>query len=320
MDTNTDPTCSVIIPTYNGEPFVGDAIESVLQQEIDGEFELLLSDDGSDDGTVRTIRSYEGENVRTILQNENRGVAGNINDAVEASRGDVLAFLDQDDLWHEDKLATHLDRHDEGAEIVYSDIDVIDASGTRTGTRHLPGPQPSGRPLVRQLLRELNFIETLSCATVSRATWDDLGGLSEEFVMAADFDFWLRAAAVSRFTHVTRPLVAKRLHEENLSDDQRRMYEDNVRILRKTLVEFPSLAGLEDEILARLESQRAIYEYHRGNPTETVTFGVRSLTREWDLQLAGYVGIALLDRIGGPLTPGRALYDGLDRISEIRQT
>jgi len=95
------PAVSVIIPTYNRAHMVGETIESVLQQTFQ-DFEVIVADDGSTDGTHQLLRTY-GDRIRYLFQ-QNRGAAAARNRAVEEAKGRYLAFCDDDDLWCPDHL------------------------------------------------------------------------------------------------------------------------------------------------------------------------------------------------------------------------
>ncbi|CAH7395479.1 Glyco_trans_2-like domain-containing protein [Vibrio chagasii] len=93
---------SVILPVYNGEDFIAQAVESVLNQTFKG-FELILIDDGSSDGTLSILRDYESETVRVITR-ENKGLIFSLNEGVELSRYPYIVRMDADDICHENRL------------------------------------------------------------------------------------------------------------------------------------------------------------------------------------------------------------------------
>ncbi len=103
---------SIIIPTYNRAHLVKRAIYSVLNQTFKN-FELIVVDDGSQDNTKEVLESIDDLRVKIIFQ-ENRGVSAARNKGIYESSGDIIALLDSDDEWLEDKLKVHLRFHIEG--------------------------------------------------------------------------------------------------------------------------------------------------------------------------------------------------------------
>ncbi|HZV11070.1 MAG TPA: glycosyltransferase family 2 protein, partial [Novosphingobium sp.] len=97
MDTPVVPTVSVIMPVYNVEPYVAEAITSVLAQTY-ADFELIIVDDGGQDRSVEICQGFEDPRIRIVHQ-ANRGLAGARNTGILAARGRYLAFLDSDDRW-----------------------------------------------------------------------------------------------------------------------------------------------------------------------------------------------------------------------------
>jgi glycosyltransferase involved in cell wall biosynthesis len=102
-----DPVVSVVIPVHNGERFLGEAVESVLAQE-GAPLEVLVVDDGSTDGSAHVAARF-GSPVRCLSQ-AHAGIASARNTGIRAARGDLLAFLDADDLWTPGRLRLQIDR------------------------------------------------------------------------------------------------------------------------------------------------------------------------------------------------------------------
>jgi len=122
------PRVSVVIPCYNGKRFISDAIESVLRQTWE-DFELVIVDDGSVDTSVDIIKRYlRDDRVRLIQHDSNRGIAAARNTGIQNATGDYIGFLDQDDLWREDKLAVQLGRSEykigDRVDVVFSDVNI----------------------------------------------------------------------------------------------------------------------------------------------------------------------------------------------------
>jgi len=104
MDT---PKVSVVIPTYNGKEYLGEAIQSVLDQTYP-HFEIIVVDDASPEDVSHIVNSFTDARVRYIQHVKNRGAVAARKTGVGASSGDIIGFLDQDDLFHKHKLETHL--------------------------------------------------------------------------------------------------------------------------------------------------------------------------------------------------------------------
>jgi len=101
----TQPLISCIVPVFNGERYLTEALESILKQTY-RPLEIIVADDGSTDGTATLVASY-GDQVRYLFQ-PNAGVAAACNLGVRASRGEFIAFLAADDLWHPQKLVLQM--------------------------------------------------------------------------------------------------------------------------------------------------------------------------------------------------------------------
>ena len=94
---------SVIMPVYNGEKFIDDAIHSVCAQTYDN-WELIIVNDGSKDNTADVLKKYEINSQIKIIHKENGGVSVARNTAISASKGEYIVFLDADDVWHSNHL------------------------------------------------------------------------------------------------------------------------------------------------------------------------------------------------------------------------
>ena len=101
------PTVSVVLNCYNHEPYVGEAIESVLAQTY-RDFELILIDNGSTDGSRRVMQSYDDERIQRILHDDNQSISRRLNEGVAAARGEFVSILYSDDLFLPHKLERQL--------------------------------------------------------------------------------------------------------------------------------------------------------------------------------------------------------------------
>lgn len=101
----TSPRMSVVMPVYNVEAYIAEAIQSVLDQTFE-DFELIIVDDGGQDGSIDIARNFDDPRIRIVPQ-ENRGLAGARNTGIAEAQAPYIALLDSDDRWHPDKLMLH---------------------------------------------------------------------------------------------------------------------------------------------------------------------------------------------------------------------
>ena len=206
------PRVSIIIPVYNGEAFIKDAVESVLNQTF-RDFELIVVNDGSEDNTEDVLLPYT-RSIRYIKM-ENRGVSAARNMGIRRSKGEFVAFLDQDDAFHPRKLevtVSYLDAHPDMA-MVYTPIDRIDSEGTMLQRKRLKGH--SGDIFPRLFLK--SFIAP-SMAVCRKKIFSEIGMFSETLSSEGeDYDLFLRIASRFKVGYVNEPLVIYRLHPGNVS-------------------------------------------------------------------------------------------------------
>jgi glycosyltransferase involved in cell wall biosynthesis len=210
------PVVSVVIPTYNRAHVIGDAVASVMAQTF-RQFELVVVDDGSTDGTAEILASISDPRLRAIRQ-ANAGAAAARNAGVRAARGTLISFLDSDDLWKPDKLereVAFLDRHPE-VDSVFADLEKYDGTlfvpsfmrATQRFVERLEqGVDPDGVALTQRemflyLLEESPVMPT--AFTIRRAAFDALGGFHTRWEPFEDWEFCLRYSRTRRFGYVDR--------------------------------------------------------------------------------------------------------------------
>lgn len=147
-----NPRVSVIMPAYRCERTVEESVRSALSQTV-REIEVIVADDGSDDGTPAILSrlSEEDARIRVITLSENGGVANARNVAARAARADWIAFLDSDDVWTAEKLKRQLQTAEEtDAALVYTAAVCIDETGKETGKSFPVPPTIDADTLLRQ--------------------------------------------------------------------------------------------------------------------------------------------------------------------------
>lgn len=213
----SEPRVSVIVPTYNRGDFVLQAVRSALAQTFD-DLEVIVADDGSDDGTAELLDGV-GDPRLEVLRLEHSGIPAAVrNVALSHSRGDLVALLDDDDVWLPEKLERQvavIDR-EPAVGLVCSNARVIDGNGAEIGQRYLRPEQGTSGDVLEQLL-DVNFV-IASSAIVRRELIERVGGFSEDFRLHAvdDYDLWLRVAAISRVAYLPEPLLSYREHDRSI--------------------------------------------------------------------------------------------------------
>ena len=222
---------SVIIPAYNRWPMLREAIDSVLAQSY-RDFEIVVVDDGSQDGTAAQLPALYGSSVRVVAQ-ARRGVAAARNLGVQCARGGYLAFLDSDDLWRPRKLEKQMDAMRREPEWRICQTEEV---WIRNGTRVNPKAKhrkPSG-DIFRPSL-ELCLVSP-SAVLMTREFFDMTGGFDESFPVCEDYDLWLRIAANHPVHLVAEALVTKRGgHADQLSRSTWGLDRFRVRAIKKLL-------------------------------------------------------------------------------------
>ncbi len=206
------PIVSVIIPTYNREKFIGEAIQSVLDQTFRN-FEIVVVDDGSTDQTGDVVRAFTSKKVRYIYQ-PNRGRSAARNHALGLAKGRYIAFLDSDDLYMPGKLAMQVDylhAHPETG-MVYTSAHCIDYSGNPLGEKYLASV--SG-----WIYTSIAFFRpvtiTLPTVMAKRELFEKAGGFDENMHRFEDTDMWRRISKLARIDAMPAFTCRLRTHKEN---------------------------------------------------------------------------------------------------------
>lgn len=211
---------SVVIPVFNGEQFVGQAIESVLGQSS-RPGEIIVIDDGSTDQTAAIVQSYEPL-VRYAHQ-PNQGPAAARNRGLRMAEGELVAFLDADDLWPADKLHRQQNRLEQeptaGLCLGQTQITLWNSQSATF--------EPWGQP------RHL-FI--FGCALIRKVVFAQVGILAEDQPYAEDVDWFLRAQE-QKIPILFEPAVVlfSRRHQHNMTNDQQTSYHYLALALKKAL-------------------------------------------------------------------------------------
>ena len=181
------PSLSMLIPCYNGLPFVVDAVQSILDQS-DEDVECVVIDDGSRDGSGDVLQFRFGDRIRLFRQ-ENAGLGAVRNRALAKLRGDLVGWLDADDLLapHAIAIRRRAFADDPDLEMLVGQIEIF---SMQTGERHLSPPTDPTDPLMLNCLLSRQSPH-LNGIMLRRSVLPRVGGFNPRFILGEDYDFWV---------------------------------------------------------------------------------------------------------------------------------
>ena len=237
---------SIVMAAQDAETTIGDSVGSVLAQ-THAEWELIVVDDGSTDGTAHVVRSFDDPRVR-LIEAGRMGVLARVrNRGIHEARGLWVAFLDADDVWLPAKLERQL--------AVLAERPAVGVVHTHW-LRVLDGrrePARVGRrePLFSALIED-NFVLS-SSALVRRSLLVEHGAFDPDPALwgSPDYELWLRLAPLTEFVYIDEPLVLYHIHPGQMTADHRRMCLGALAALEKARQRYPELAGRADLVWER---------------------------------------------------------------------
>jgi glycosyltransferase involved in cell wall biosynthesis len=299
------PKVTVLMPIYNSERYVRYALESILDQRyID--FELLIIDDCSTDGSAEVLQSYDDSRIRIMTNAQNIGLTRSLNKGLRYARGEYVARLDSDDIalpMRLQKQATYLDQHPEVG-LVATGVELIDERGRATGS-HVPHLSSE---------RIYHFLIFYNCIFHSSVMFrlevaKNLGGYDEAFELAEDADLWYRISRISRIAMCDEILTKLRDHPSSISNKHKieqdrvalQIYARNLVDLMQQPVDLKKLICFHNEgfvarrpLVINAESLVELTEVYKRIITTCPPFLNRaSLKRYQNLKLLYYVTFLL---------------------------
>jgi glycosyltransferase involved in cell wall biosynthesis len=252
------PKVSVVIPAFNGAWCIQNALDCLATQTFH-DFEVVVVNDGSTDATETVIRNYVAQGRlghAHLISQQNKGLGGARNTGIRYSRGEFVAFLDQDDVWRPNRLArvmetfaplpstTGLVCHDE---LVTRNDEVVRVN--RYG--------PAAEDMYERLLFHGSCLSP-SAVTVRRDLLEEVDGFSEDprVHFIEDYDLWLRLSRLTRFFFLHEPLGVCRLHEFNFSSRVEYNLQNTLAVLNKHLA--PYDASRETTVRLRVRRRKQV--------------------------------------------------------------
>jgi glycosyltransferase involved in cell wall biosynthesis len=204
----------VVIAVYNGERFLGEAIDSVLAQSF-ADFELIVVDDGSTDATPAILAEYSARDARMRAHRQaNQGTSGALNAGIALARAPLIARLDADDL----ALPGRFERQvrflaaNPAVGMVGGQVTVVDGKGREVAAANYPLDDAEIRPA---FAKTTPFVH--SAVTMRKAVVEEVGGYRLAFANAEDLDLWLRIAERAELANLPETVAAYRIHGNQAS-------------------------------------------------------------------------------------------------------
>jgi len=244
----------VVIPLYNCEKFISEAIYSVLNQTYPVN-KIIVVDDESTDGSARIVEDLAATYSNLILiKRKHEGRSSARNAGISYSKAEYIAFLDSDDAWDERKLEKQMDifSMNNAIDVVYSNYEVIDAH-SKSISHHVIEPNLRG-DIFEGILHQNLVSGSASAVIVCAKALTDVGGFDENLDFGEDWDLWLRLAKKYKFDFVSDPIVKIR----RLPPLGYNKYAMNIRYNRQLLKVW---SKWPNEVLKRNDILNAINEF-----------------------------------------------------------
>ena len=250
-----NPKVSVIIPTFNRAQLLRRALRSVRSQTWQ-DYEVIVVDDHSSDGTTRMIGELEDSRIECIRHTTNRGQSAALNTGIEKARGEYLAFLDDDDEWLAEKLAKQVEILDKAPNHVGLIYTWRELASDRQDTP--AQPQPTRKMLRGDIYEDmvrLNLPLPPSTWMVRQETAQSIGGFDETLRVAKDQDFMVRLCVRGWHVEVLpEVMVVKHLHGlEQLTDPTRENFAVRAQQIKKHMQTF------KRDLRGRTDAKMALY-------------------------------------------------------------
>lgn len=251
------PTVSVILSVYNGERYLNESIDSVLNQQF-GDFEFLIYDAGSTDNTAAIVESKKDTRIKFLRSTENQGLSLILNKLIATAKGKYIRLWSCDDIMKPHCLATEINfyKHNPELGFCYSNCDTIDERG-----RFIPPTEIDETPTIisPQLATQLMFYwgclpASISAAMINKEVLEKTGGFDTSLFPSTDFDLWVRIAEKYSIGFIKQPLIILRYHRAQLSKSK-----------KITLVIMKENRQIYERLLKRMPAELISYarEYHR---------------------------------------------------------
>jgi glycosyltransferase involved in cell wall biosynthesis len=230
---------SIVLPTYNGEKYIRQSIQSVIDQTYTN-WELIIVDDASTDSTPAIIEGFakSDQRIRSVRHMTNRKLPAALNNGFARANGEFLTWTSDDNVYKPPALSTmvHFLQVHPDIGIVYSDFSLIDRNGNLKNSRRV---KPPAQLLIGSVIG--------ACFLYRRDVMETIGGYDPESFYAEDYDFWLRASNHFIFAPIHTDLYSYRVHESRLARDKDKIFQSTLRVKEKNI---PKIKWADRQLMA----------------------------------------------------------------------
>jgi len=258
MENSFSPKVSILMNCYNGEKFLTEAIDSALKQTYIN-FEIVFWDNASTDNTANLVKSYTDPRFKYYRGEKNVKLYHARNFALEKCTGELIAFLDIDDLWREDKLEKQIPLFkNEKVGIVFSD--TLFLKDGKIIHQYFHSKKPHRGKCFNQLIKD--YFLSLETVVVRKKCFDDWKeGFDERFNHIGDSEMFTRMAYHWELDYIDEPLGVWRVHSTSLSyQNQQGFYQETELMIKKYEEIIPDFKTKHRHEIAELKKQVAIWK------------------------------------------------------------
>lgn len=207
------PKISIIMPAYNAEKYIKEAVDSILNQTFK-DFELIIVNDGSTDSTKTIIESYIDPRIKIITHKTNQGIYSSRSDGLKAAQGEFIAVLDSDDIAMKNRLEEQSNFMIKNPDIavVGSWMEVIDVDSGDTYTL-----KPECDPVIIKWMHILKNQILNSASFFRKDIVDKIGYYKKEYEYAEDYDLWSRISRRYKMANIPKVLVKYRIRKKSVT-------------------------------------------------------------------------------------------------------
>ncbi len=252
-----NPKISVVLPVYNGEKYLREAIDSILKQTFN-DFELLIISDGSTDGSHEIINEYSDDRVHFIKNEKNEGLIFTLNRGLKEARGEYIARMDQDDISTRDRLQEQYDflERNPGVALAGGWAEVIDENNNHLGYKR----SPSEYYLIKfELLFRNPFIH--STIFFRKEIIQKLGGYNKDYEHAEDYELYSEMSDKYKIVNIPKILLRFRIHSQSIGQVPKTkeiQEETRKKIVLNNINSYYKLAQGDIDIINNTESKSGL--------------------------------------------------------------